>query len=338
MPPRSSSPRSSPPGSALVLLSLLSRGLAALGRRSAPAVAASVFVGLALPPLAALAKPLIVPAILALLTLAFLRTEPAGGFGGRRAVVGLLAIGWIMLALPAGLGAVTLALGEPSDLTLALLMQACAPPIMSAPAFALLLGLDPRLVLAVMVGSMVLTPLSAPLLVAFFSHGALALDSLGLALRLGAVLGGTAGAGLGLRRLVTPARIARLRAHLDGANVLLLGLLAVGLMDGVTAWFMADPAFVLGLTGLAFALSLSGLGLTALVFRAVGAGDALMLGFAAGHRNISVMIAATGAALPPETWLYVAAAQFPIYLMPLFLLPLARRIRARDAGGREPAG
>lgn len=313
------------------LPSIAIRGLAALGRKSAPAVAASVFVGLALPPLAALAKPLIVPTILALLTLAFLRTDLAGGFGLRRAGIGLMAIGWIMLALPVALGAAIAAMGEPSGVTLALLMQASAPPIMSAPAFALLLGLDPRLVLAVMVGAMALTPLSAPLLVAHFSHGALALDSLGLAVRLGAVLGGTAAAGLGLRWMLSPARVALLRQHLDGVNVLLLGLLAVGLMDGVTRWFLADPAFVATLTGLAFALSLGALALTALLFRSVGAGDALMLGFAAGHRNISVMVAATGAVLPPETWLYVAVAQFPIYLLPLFLLPLARRIGRRGA-------
>ncbi|QRG05224.1 hypothetical protein EZH22_19195 [Xanthobacter dioxanivorans] len=312
------------------LFFLLSRALATLGRWSAPAVAASVFIGLALPPLAAVAKPLIVATILALLTLAFLRTDLSGTFSARRTGVALLAVAWSMLALPLALGAVTSAMGEPSGVTLALLMQACAPPIMSAPAFALLLGLDPRLVLAVMVGAMVLTPLSAPLLVAHFSHGALQLDALGLAVRLGAVLGGTAAAGLALRAFATPGRVALWRAHLDGLNVLLLALLAVGLMDGVTAWFIADPGFVAGLLAVAFALSLGALGVTALLFRRIGAGDALMVGFAAGHRNISVMVAATGAVLPPETWLYVAVAQFPIYLLPLFLMPLARRIRAVD--------
>lgn len=310
------------------LPSLLFRPLAALGHKSAPAVAASVFVGLALPPLAAVAKPLIVPIILALLTLAFLRTDLSGTFSARRVGAALLAIGWSMLALPLALGTVTSAMGEPTGVTLALLMQACAPPIMSGPAFALLLGLDPRLVLAVMVGAMVLTPLSAPLLVAHFSHGALHLDALDLAIRLGAVLGGPAVAGLALRTMATPVRIATWRVHLDGLNVLLLGLLAIGLMDGVTAWFIADPAFVGGLLAVAFVLSLGAMVATTLLFLSIGAGDALMVGFAAGHRNISVMVAATGAVLPPETWLYVAVAQFPIYLLPLFMMPLARRIRA----------
>jgi BASS family bile acid:Na+ symporter len=38
------------------------------------------------------------------------------------------------------------------------------------------------------------------------------------------------------------------------------------------------------------------------------------------------MIAATGAFLPETTWLYIAVAQFPIYLLPLLLRPLARRL------------
>ncbi|MFG1298909.1 hypothetical protein V5F49_03845 [Xanthobacter sp. V3C-3] len=309
------------------LLSLPVRALGALGRRSAPAVALSVFGGLAFPTLAGLAKPLIVPVILALLTLSFVRTDVSGALGGRRGPAALAAIAWTMLALPLAVGFAAQALGEPSAVTLAVLMQACAPPIMSAPAFALMLGLDARLVLAVMVGAMAMTPLTAPTLVGHFSHGALSIDPLGLALRLGGVVAGPAAAGLALRRLAGVERIAATRAPLDGLNVLLLGLLAFGLMDGVTVAFLDRPAFMAGLVALAFGLSVAGMGLTLLAFRSVGAGDALTLGFAAGHRNISVMVAATGAALPPDTWLYVGAAQFPIYLLPLALLPLARRIR-----------
>lgn len=314
-------------------LRVLSRPLAALGRQSTIAVAASVFLGLALPGLAAVAKPLIVPTILALLAFAFLRSDTAGLLSVRRAGIAVAATLWTMLALPLalglGLGMMGGVLGRADGpLALALMLQACAPPIMSAPAFAVLLGLDSRLVLAVMVLATALTPLSAPLLVDAFSGGVLHLDALDLALRLGTVLCTTAVAGFGARRLAGTARLARWRDHLDGINVLLLGLLALGLMAGVTAHFRADPGFVLALVGLAFALSLGGLAATTLLFRRIGFGDALMVGFAAGHRNISVMIAATATALPEETWLYAAAAQFPIYLLPLVLRPLARRIRA----------
>ena len=38
------------------------------------------------------------------------------------------------------------------------------------------------------------------------------------------------------------------------------------------------------------------------------------------------MLAATGGALPDLTWLYFAFSYFPIYLSPLLLQPLARRL------------
>ena len=54
--------------------------------------------------------------------------------------------------------------------------------------------------------------------------------------------------------------------------------------------------------------------------------DALALGLAAGNRNMGLMLAAAGAAVPELTWLYFAIAQLPIYLMPAMLKPLARRV------------
>jgi BASS family bile acid:Na+ symporter len=38
------------------------------------------------------------------------------------------------------------------------------------------------------------------------------------------------------------------------------------------------------------------------------------------------MLAASGGIVPPETWLYFGLAQFPIYLVPLLIQPLARRV------------
>ena len=38
------------------------------------------------------------------------------------------------------------------------------------------------------------------------------------------------------------------------------------------------------------------------------------------------MLTATGFAVPELAWLYFGLAQFPIYLLPLVLKPLARRL------------
>ncbi|TCT01591.1 hypothetical protein [Aquabacter spiritensis] len=298
--------------------------LAALGRHGPRAIAASIFLGLLVPPAAALAKPLLLPCIVALLVISFLRTDLGQVRRGRHGRAVLFALVWIMGVLPAVFGYIVSTLLPPSDngILLALMMQAAGPPIMSTPAFAAMLGLDATLSLAVMVSCLVAVPFTAPVLVAFFTDGALTLDGVALAGRLAVILAGTAGAGLGLRAGIGRPRIAAWNDHLNGINVLLLLVMAVAFMDGVTAYAIADPLLVASLTGLAFLVTLVGLISTLFVFRWVGGGQDVIMGYAAGNRNLGLMVAATGGLLPETTWLYVALAQFPIYLLPYLLRPL----------------
>ena len=45
--------------------------------------------------------------------------------------------------------------------------------------------------------------------------------------------------------------------------------------------------------------------------------------------QLGLMLAATGFVVPDLAWLYFALVQFPIYLLPHLLKPLARRISAK---------
>jgi hypothetical protein len=83
---------------------------------------------------------------------------------------------------------------------------------------------------------------------------------------------------------------------------------------------------VLGLTLFAFVLALGLIAVTALVFARAGRSRAFAIGLIAGNRNIGLMLAATGFAVPDVAWLYFALAQFPIYLLPHLLKPLAKRL------------
>jgi BASS family bile acid:Na+ symporter len=99
-------------------------------------------------------------------------------------------------------------------------------------------------------------------------------------------------------------------------------------MDGVVGQVAARPAVVLGMIALAVATSLA-LGLTtALVFWRAGRTVALTLALSAGLRNLGVMIAAAGGRVPELTWLYIAMAQFPVYLLPHLLKPVLARLGA----------
>ena len=310
-------------------------GLVWLGRQGTRAVAASLFLALAFPALAAWCKPIVPEAIFALLVLAFLRVNPRelrGHFAEPTLV--LVATMWTMLIVPAGLGVAFALAGVPDrlpQLYVGLMLQSVAPPIMSAPAFAALMGLESALSLATLIAGFAVTPLSASVLAQLFLGAATRLSPLGLGLRLLLILAGSALSAALIRRIAGAGWIDRQRESIDGLSVVTLFVFAVAVMDGVGIGLLTRPWVMIGLTTLAFVLALGLTALTTIVFARVGWGRSLALGLACGHRNLGLMLAATGGTIPDLSWLYFGLAQFPIYLVPQLLQPVARRLRATAA-------
>ncbi|MFL5100114.1 MAG: Na+-dependent transporter [Xanthobacteraceae bacterium] len=305
--------------------------LAWLGRQGTRAIAALVFIGIALPPIGAVLKPFVTEAIFALLCIAFMRVDVAAlrGHLVRPGLV-LAATAWTMLVVPLLFGVICRALGLESrfpDLFLGLMLQAVASPIMAAPAFAALMGLDATLALITLVASSALTPFTAPLFVYAFVGPALMLSPLALGAKLFAILAGSALVGIAVRRIAGAAAVERHRDAIDGVNVVVLFVFVAAVMENVAASFYAAPVVVLGLGVLAFVVSFAVLGLTAVVFTKAGRQRALVLGLVASQRNMGLMLAATSGALPDLVWVYVGLCQFPIYLAPQLLKPLGRQPR-----------
>ena len=95
---------------------------------------------------------------------------------------------------------------------------------------------------------------------------------------------------------------------------------------------IADPLTTIGLTVLAFAVFLALLGATTAIFRGIGTDRALALGLMVSQRNMGLMLAATDGVLPGATWLYFALSQYPIYLSPQLLKPIANGSRLGWSG------
>jgi hypothetical protein len=305
--------------------------LAWLGRQGPRALAAVVLVALALPALDALLRPFVTEAIFALLCVAFLRVDIAAlRTHIRNPGLVLAATAWTSLVLPALFGAGCLLLrldARAPDLFLALMLQGVASPMMAAPAFATLMGLDATLVLTTLVTSTALTPLTAPLFAYAFLGSALTLSPLALGLKLFAILAGSLLLAVAIRRLAGLAAIRRHNEQIDGLNILLVFIFVAAVMQDVAGRFWATPLAMIALTALAFAVTFAVLGVTALAFAAAGRERAFVIGLLASQRNLGLMLAATGGAVPDLTWLYFAVAQFPLYLSPLLLTPLARRLQ-----------
>jgi hypothetical protein len=327
-----------------LLIGLPAAALSWLGRQGTRAVAAIVVFGIALPPVGAALKPYVTEAVFVLLCTAFLRIDTAAfkAYMGRPAIVAAGTL-WTSIAVPLLFAPCCLAFGidrTVPDLYLALMLQAIASPMMASPALAALMGLDATLVLVTMIAGTALIPVTAPFFVYVFIGPALTLSPLALGAKLFAILAGSAVAGLALRRKLGLAAIERHKEKIDGFNIIVLFVFVAAMMEDVFARFLAAPLLVLGLTALAFLVFFAVLFLSVVVFGFAGRKRALAIGFMVSQRNMGLMLAATGGALPGLTWLYFALSQFPIYLAPYLLKPLSQRILAGETKhktGRETA-
>jgi BASS family bile acid:Na+ symporter len=312
-----------------------------LGRQGTRALAALVFVGIAAPSVGAVLKPFLAEAVFVLLCISFVRVDPMvfRGYLKRPGIV-LAATAWTSLVIPALFGVSCLVFGvkdHSPDLFHALMLQAIASPMMAAPSLAALMGLDATLVLVTLVTSTALIPFTAPLFsYAFIGHG-LALSPLALGLKLLAILVGSALVGIAIRRLASPIAIERHKDKVNGFNIVVLFVFVAAVMESVAARLVASPAIVIGFAALAFVVFFAVLGLTILFFVRAGRERAFVLGLMASQRNMGLMLAATGGVLPDLVWLYFALSQFPIYLSPQLLQPLARRLVSRSQGAAGSA-
>lgn len=300
--------------------------LARLIRRPGILLVAGIALGLAAPPLAAALSPWLAPGVALLLFLTVLRLDVAEALAHiRRPGLMLLATLWLLLAAPLLVAAARPLLALPPGMAAALVLMAAAPPLASAPAIARFLSLDAALVLVLVAVAGLAAPLTLPLVLPPLAGEALPVAPLELLLRLALLIGGAGGVAVLVRRLAGQGRVAAWALPLDGATVALLALLAVAIMDGMTARILATPGKVALYALAAAAAHLLLIVLGAAAFAPLGRRGALSLGYCTGTRNMLLVVAALGVPAQSDIFLFFAAYQFPIYLLPVLARPLAWR-------------
>jgi BASS family bile acid:Na+ symporter len=306
------------------------RGLAWLGGQGTRAVACVVFIAMAVPPFGMLLRPYITEAILCLLCISFMRVDLVALYGHlRRPALVATATAWTTIGVPVIVGLIAHATGltdRAPGLSLGLMLQSMASPMMAAPSLAALMGLDATLVLITLVTSTAVVPFTASLFASLFVDGMLSISPLALGLRLLGILTASLLAALLIRRLFGFEAIQRHKQPIDGLNIIILLIFASAIMGDVANELLARPVVTIGIAALAFAVYFTLLAITTLLFRRIGYERALALGLMVSQRNLGLMLAATSGALPPATWLYFAMTQFPIHLAPYMLTPIARRL------------
>jgi bile acid:Na+ symporter, BASS family len=307
-------------------------GLAWLGRHGGAVIAIGVFLGLLVPPLAGLLRPLLVPAILTPFVIALLRIDWRRLLGqlGRPAETAT-ALLWLLLISPTLVHLVLVPLGLPEAIHGGLVLMAAAPPLMASGYLALMLGLDAALAVTLTLVSTVLMPFTLPLVGLHLLGVDIDVPLGTLMLRLALVIGGCLALAWLLRWLL-PAQFTRRHAlPLEGLAVLGLLLFAIAIMDGVSALLLRQPNFVLAcaLTVYGFNVGLQAAG--SLAFAWLGRRGALTLGLCSGSGNLGLLLAALAERASFELVVFVATAQLPIYTLPVLQRRLYHRWLTQNA-------
>lgn len=308
------------------------RVLAFLGRRAGLVLAGGILVGIVVPPLAAVAAPLLIPSIVLLLVVALIRLDGRQILAlVRRPAASAAIVVWALLAAPVLMtGAVALADPAPK-LGTAMVLSAACPPIMSAIAFCFMVGLDAALATVVVFAAIFLVPLTLPPLALLLLGLKLDIDVLSFMARLAAITGGSLLAAIAIRAAVAREALERRSELLDGIAVVGLLVFAVAIMDGVGHAAVERPGYVAATLAAAFAANIGMQAAGFLAFIWMARRQALAVALLSGNRNMGLLLAALGAAADFDVVLYLALGQIPV-----FLTPLAKPIYRWASSSRRP--
>jgi BASS family bile acid:Na+ symporter len=301
---------------------------AAIRRHGTPIIALAALLGIAGPSLAEAARPLLLPLSAATMLVALLRVEPLALLGVlRRPALALAILAWVTLCIPALVWLVLSRFLPPDHPWLrAAVLIASAPSVMSAAAFALLLGADAALLTVVAIPSNALAPLVIPAAAEVMDVTA-TLDGTAMARRLALVVGSAFAASVLIAWLAGRERLRRHAAPLDTLLVLLVAAAGVPSMAGVGRILFEEPLTFLAALAFAFLLNLV-LQLVGLAtFWRAPVRPALSAALVSGSRNNVLLLAAISGASEPRVELLVAAAQLVLFVMPAAVAPLYAAVR-----------
>lgn len=211
-------------------------------------------------------------------------------------------------------------------LAAALCLSAMAPGIISAATTAAFLRLDSSLALLLTLFTNFLVPFTLPPLALWLLDLDLHISAVDLSLRLVLIVVVASAGAFAIRRWLGT-RIMEEASTLDGLSVVVLMVFAIPLMDGVVAQAAAQPLKLAGFVVGAFAgMILCNLVVAAGTLPFLDRRVALTAGYCSGGRHNALLMAVLPASVDADIFLFIAAVQFPIYLIPTLLQPVYRRL------------
>ncbi len=301
----------------------------ALARHGRLVLVLGLVIGILVPGLARAMAPMIFPMIVFLLFLSTLRVDVWRAFPDRRALPGYLGITLLMqVGLPlvavAGLWVVG---GMGSVLGIGVVLVLAAAPLTGSPGLTIMSGGDPTPALRQLIVGTAFLPLTVLpvfwLMPVFGAPGVVA-EAAGRLLLVIAIAGGI---GVKLRKTMRFFRTSDGERTVEGVITLARGVVVIGLMSAVGPAILQAKSELWVTLAVVFALNFGAqAGVLLALRRGARRQAAPALAIIAGNRNLALFLGA----LPPETGaallLFIGCYQVPMYLTPLIMGPLIRRV------------
>ena len=318
-------------------IQVISRALAAIGRKSRLMLVAGLGGGLAWPEAAGILRPYLTELIVGLLFFAALQVDPRGLRLTRSSLahdVALVAI--LQLVLPVLLAAALYLLDWTGPAATMLVLIGTASTISGSPPIAQMLGLSAGMALRLLVIGTLLLPATSLLPLRMIFGSAADFNVLAPALRLAAIILISAGGAWLVRTTILPRMSPNAEQALGGITALLLAVFVLALMDAVQPAMLTDPWQVIGALAFGFAVSVGLQVAAALAYRrlAAPAGDAReagTVGVVAGNRNIALFLAALPTSQMEPLMVLVGCYQIPMFLTPIVMGRFYRRLTGSPA-------
>ena len=301
-----------------------------LKRHDTRIMAAAPFVGLLWQDGAHLLRPAVVPLSIVIVTITCVRMDWQGLSAHlRRPLTVAIAVVWLQIVAPLvvfGLAAPVLSTESP--LLTGLVLNAAAPSILIASAYAMIIGVKPAMSMAVSVACTAVAPFTIPGLFDVLGLGALDIPATDLLIRLVVFVSIVFAGAWAVRRSAGKDRIERHAPTLDCATILLMSALVIGIIDGVTAVVVSNPLKVASFVVLAFLLNFGMQAGGCLVWWWHDRVQSLEVAILSGYRNMAMILAVIIDVASIDVIIFVICCQFPMFILPLLTRPLCRRLQA----------
>jgi BASS family bile acid:Na+ symporter len=299
-----------------------------MGRHATLLLPFSLLVGIVFQDLAATTRPLVAPLSTFLLMLALVRTDwPRVRALLKRPGLAIVLSAALLVLVPLAVWPIWQLLPVWPGLAAALCLSAMAPGVTSAPTMAVFLRLDSSLTLLVSLITNFAVPLTLPPLALWLLGLDLHISAAALSLRLTAIVAIAFAGAVAIRTWLGADGLRHNAERIDGCAVAALIVFAIPLMDGILPRAQAEPLKLAGFIAASFAgmlLCNAVMTLGALPF--LDYRTALTAGYCSNSRNNALLMAVLPAAADKDIFLFIAAVQVPIYIIPTLLQPVYRRL------------